>query len=42
MIENKFGSIAKEHLVEAFERFEIQKNEYPDSYEIVWGIDFLK
>jgi hypothetical protein len=39
MIENKFGSIAKEHLVEAFERFEIQKNEYPDStfYNVVFN-----
>ena len=31
MIVKKFGSITKEHLIQAFEKFESQKNEYPDS-----------
>jgi 5-methylcytosine-specific restriction protein B len=31
MIEKKFGSITKAHLIQAFEQFETQKNEYPDS-----------
>jgi hypothetical protein len=39
MIEKKFGSIAKEYLIQAFEQFEIQKNEYPDStfYNVVFN-----
>ena len=31
MIEKKFASLTKEHLIQAFEQFETQKNEYPDS-----------
>lgn len=31
MIEKKFALLTKEHLIQAFEQFETQKNEYPDS-----------
>jgi hypothetical protein len=31
-----------ERSIRLIEKMAIIKNEYPDSYEIVWGIDFLK
>ena len=39
MIEDKFKFITKEHLLTAFEQFETQKKDFPDSK---WRLDQLR